>query len=135
MIYHMSYAVKDFEKSRDFYDKTLSCLDCERIVNIEDAEHCAAGYGKKGGAPTFFVIGKKNLSDKDKAEEVGNSRGFHVCFAVPNKSSVNDWHSVCLSSGGKDNGKPGPRDDFPGHYTGYIVDPDGWRIEAACMEQ
>ncbi len=34
-------------------------------------------------------------------------------------------------AGGKDNGAPGLRADYgPGYYAAFVVDPDGYRIEA-----
>lgn len=54
--------------------------------------------------------------------------------------SVNDWEKslnfyeqTFKELGGKDNGKPGPRPEYhPGYYGAFIIDPDGWRIEA-CL--
>ena len=35
-----------------------------------------------------------------------------------------------------DNGKPGPRGDYgPDYYAAFVMDPDGYRIEAYCSAQ
>ncbi|MGC1352074.1 MAG: VOC family protein, partial [Xanthobacteraceae bacterium] len=40
-----------------------------------------------------------------------------------------------LKSGGSDNGKPGPRADYgPGYYAAFVIDPDGYRLEAHCAQ-
>ena len=40
---------------------------------------------------------------------------------------------VALKAGGKDNGKPGLRAAYgPNYYAAFVVDPDGYRIEAWC---
>jgi catechol 2,3-dioxygenase-like lactoylglutathione lyase family enzyme len=127
MVHHVSFAVKDFEKSRDYYDKTLACLGYQRVWNRDTEEKLEAGYGRFGG-PEFLIIAKKQLSEQDKREQIGQSAGFHVCFAGADPESVKKWYETCTVLGGKDNGSPGFR--FPGYYAGYIVDPDGWRIEA-----
>jgi hypothetical protein len=38
-----------------------------------------------------------------------------------------------MKSGGKDNGKPGLRADYgDNYYAAFVVDPDGYRLEAYC---
>ena len=95
MIDHISFAVNNFEESRDFYDQTLSLLGYARLMNFEDDEHQVAGYGKND--KTFLWIGvKKNQSEQDKHEHVGQAAGFHVGFLAPNVESVHQWYAKCL---------------------------------------
>ena len=50
--------------------------------------------------------------------------------------AVDAFHAGGLSSGGRDNGRPGLRPDYgAGYYAAYLVDPDGYRIEAYYAEQ
>jgi len=57
--------------------------------------------------------------------------GLHFCFTAPDRRSVDAFHTAALKTGGRDNGKPGLRDDYgPGYYAAFVVDPDGYRIEA-----
>ncbi|OJW52520.1 MAG: hypothetical protein BGO67_06155 [Alphaproteobacteria bacterium 41-28] len=130
MIDHISFSVKNFEQSQDFYDKTLSILGYERLMNFDTEEHQVAGYGKNG-KPSFW-IGDSSLSGKE--EEVGKAKGFHVGFLAPDVASVHQWYEKCLELGGTDNGAPGPRAEYhPGYYGAFIIDPNGWRIEA-CFQ-
>ena len=133
MIDHISFAVKNFNQSRDFYDQTLILLGYECLMNFDDEEHQVAGYGKDG-KPFFWIGVKKKLTEEDKHEFVGRAAGFHVGFLAPNVESVHQWYEKCLELGGKDNGAPGPRPEYhPGYYGGFIADPNGWRIEA-CFQ-
>ncbi|MBI2707268.1 MAG: VOC family protein [Proteobacteria bacterium] len=133
MIDHISFAVNDFQKSLTFYDQTLSLLGYERLMTFNDEEHQVAGYGKNG-KPAFWIGVKKQLSEKDKQEQIGQAAGLHVGFLAPDVESVHKWYDKCLDLGGKDNGAPGPRPEYhPGYYGGFIIDPDGWRIEA-CFQ-
>jgi predicted lactoylglutathione lyase len=54
-----------------------------------------------------------------------------VCFAAPSAAAVDAFHAAALQAGGQDNGAPGLRpiysDDY---YAAFIIDPDGYRIEA-----
>ena len=59
--------------------------------------------------------------------------GLHVCFDAPTRKSVDAFHKAALGAGGRDNGKPGLRGDYgPNYYAAFVVDPDGYRIEAYC---
>ena len=43
------------------------------------------------------------------------------------------FHAGALGAGGRDNGKPGLRADYgPNYYAAFVVDPDGYRLEAYC---
>jgi catechol 2,3-dioxygenase-like lactoylglutathione lyase family enzyme len=56
-----------------------------------------------------------------------------VCFGAPTRQSVDAFHAAALGAGGRDNGKPGVRTDYgANYYAAFIVDPDGYRIEAYC---
>jgi hypothetical protein len=45
--------------------------------------------------------------------------------------AVDAFHAAALRSGGHDNGAPGLRPEYgPDYYAAFIIDPDGYRIEA-----
>ncbi len=133
MIDHISFAVTDFHQSCQFYDKTLAVLGYERLMTFDDADHQVAAYGKDG-KPSFWIGNKKHLSEEDKKEQIGKAAGFHVGFVASDVKAVHAWYEACLECGGKDNGAPGPRPHYhPGYYGAFIVDPNGWRIEA-CFQ-
>lgn len=132
MLDHISFAVKNFEKSRDFYDHTLATLGYERLMNFDTDDHQVAGYGING-RPHFWIGFLKKPYNGD--EQVGKAAGFHIGFTAQSVDAVHKWYDKCLELGGKDNGAPGPRPEYhPGYYGGFIVDPNGWRIEA-CFQQ
>jgi hypothetical protein len=57
--------------------------------------------------------------------------GLHFCFNAPERKCVNDFHKAALKNGGRDNGKPGLREDYgPDYYAAFVIDPDGYRIES-----
>jgi predicted lactoylglutathione lyase len=43
---------------------------------------------------------------------------------------VDEFYKKALENGGKDNGTPAYRKDD--YYAAFIIDPDGYRIEAVC---
>ena len=59
--------------------------------------------------------------------------GLHFCFVAKDRKSVDAFYAAALESGGRDNGKPGLRSDYsPTYYAAFVIDPDGYRIEAYC---
>ena len=59
--------------------------------------------------------------------------GLHFCFVARDRKAVDAFHAAALRNGGKDNGKPGVRSDYsPTYYAAFVIDPDGYRIEAYC---
>ena len=68
-------------------------------------------------------------------EAIGKARGFHVAFKAPRILSIKKQYQKCLELGGKDNGAPGPRPEYhPGYYSAFIIDPNGWRLEAVLHD-
>jgi len=129
MIDHVSISVKDSIKGFEFYDATLKILGYDRLMTFESPVENAkvAGYGK-GSKPSFWI----NTRGQE-GEEIGKARGVHIAFAAPDVESINAWYNKCLELGGSDNGAPGPRPHYhPGYYGAFIIDPNGWRIEA-CL--
>ena len=65
-----------------------------------------------------------------RSQESSTRRGQ---TAAPTRASVDAFHDAALGHGGRDNGKPGLRAGYgESYYAAFIVDPDGYRIEAYC---
>ena len=123
MIDHVSIAVRDLAKARAFYDATLAPLGYRRMFDVEDA----SGYGRsephplKEQALPFWIT--KNAG--------GPGLNGHLCFSAPFRGAVDAFHAAALAAGGRDNGKPGLRPEYhQNYYAAFIIDPDGYRIEA-----
>ena len=45
------------------------------------------------------------------------------------------FHAAGLAAGGTDRGAPGPRPHYQpaGYYAAFLLDPEGWRIEAVTF--
>jgi catechol 2,3-dioxygenase-like lactoylglutathione lyase family enzyme len=127
MLDHTSISVKDYQKSLEFYDQTLKALGYERLMTIDIPEYSvkSAGYGSDNKAS--FWISPYGLD----SEEVGKAKGVHIAFMAKSAEAVSNWYDLCLKLGAKDNGAPGPRAHYhPGYFGAFVVDPNGWRIEA-----
>jgi catechol 2,3-dioxygenase-like lactoylglutathione lyase family enzyme len=119
MIDHVSIGVRDIAKSKQFYDAALEPLGCQ-CLNKSDG---SLGYGSEAVALW--------ISAADRPVPPDMKSGLHFCFTAPDRRSVDAFHAAALKAGGQDNGKPGLRDDYgPSYYAAFVVDPDGYRIEA-----
>jgi catechol 2,3-dioxygenase-like lactoylglutathione lyase family enzyme len=122
MLHHISFAVSDLARSIAFYDAALGTLGYVRVWT----DRTAAGYGPPGGEDLFA------LKARTQALSVPGD-GFHLAFAAPDRQAVSGFHATALRQGGRDNGPPGLRAEYGADYfAAFVVDPDGYRIEAVC---
>lgn len=124
MINHVSIGVRDIDKTKRFYDAALGSLGYRCLSEGEGS----LGYGRD--AVAFWI----SVAERPVAADAKS--GLHFCFDAPTRTSVDAFHAAALGAGGRDNGKPGIRADYgAGYYAGFVVDPDGYRIEAYCNRQ
>jgi len=123
MLDHVSLGVRDLERSRHFYDAVLEPLGLVRTVDFDGR---GSDYGAMAGQFGVEFTITVELS-------VSPLQGMHVCFRAPNREAVRAFHSAALAAGGTDDGEPGARPKYhPDYYAGFVLDPDGHRIEAVC---
>jgi len=125
MLHHLSFAVSDIVRSVAFYDATLSALGYVRVW----ADEAAVGYGSPGGEDMFAIkLRSRGLTVPGE--------GFHVAFSAPSREAVRSFYKTALENGGKDNGGSGLHPEYGKHYyAAFVLDPDGYRIEAVINEQ
>jgi catechol 2,3-dioxygenase-like lactoylglutathione lyase family enzyme len=125
MIDHTGYNVSDLGRSKTFYTAALAPLG-HRIRRDLGA---AVGYGSDaavaaGGDPAgaFWI-----------SEGAPQEPRVHLAFTARTQQEVRDFHAAALAAGGRDNGAPGYRPRYHAHYyAAFILDPDGYNIEAVC---
>ena len=123
MLDHVSIGVADIPRSGKFYDAVLKPLDVTRLSDGDTA----LGYGEKSAGLWVLAVSKPVKSDMES--------GLHFCFQAKSRAAVDAFHAAALKAGGEDNGKPGVRKDYsPTYYAAFVIDPDGYRIEAYCGE-
>jgi catechol 2,3-dioxygenase-like lactoylglutathione lyase family enzyme len=124
MIDHVSIGARNIAASKRFYDAALQPLGYRCLSDSPES----LGYGAK--APAFW------LSATASAVAPDTRSGLHFCFSAPSREAVDGFHAAGLASGGRDNGRPGLRSDYgTGYYAAYLIDPDGYRIEAYFAEK
>jgi catechol 2,3-dioxygenase-like lactoylglutathione lyase family enzyme len=122
VIDHMSIGVGDLRASRDFYLAALAPLGfVEQGSWSEDARETA--------------FGPDDLDDFALSTHYPPTNGGHVAFAADSREQVDAFHAAAIAAGGKDNGGPGIRPEYsPGYYGAFVLDPDGYNVEAVYHE-
>jgi catechol 2,3-dioxygenase-like lactoylglutathione lyase family enzyme len=121
MLDHVSIGVGEIARSKRFYDAALGALGY-RCLSEDEA---SLGYGRD--AVAFWLGAVATPVPPDPGSNL------HFCFVAPTRQSVDAFHAAAIAQGGADNGRPGPREAYgPDYYAAFVVDPDGYRIEAYC---
>lgn len=124
MLNHVSIGVRDVAKTKAFYDAALKPLGYSCLSEGEGS----LGYGDKTVVLWISQTGTPVKADRNS--------GLHFCFDAPSRKAVDAFHAAALSKGGRDNGKPGLREDYgANYYAAFAIDPDGYRLEAYCSKK
>lgn len=119
MFSHVMLGSKDIEKSKAFYDATLSVL----------------GYGEgiingKGSCMYMSKSGTFGFTKPVNGEEATHGNGSTVGFAAQSPEMIDKWHQAGIENGGITcEDPPGIRD--MGNmkiYLAYLRDPSGNKI-------
>ena len=126
MIDHTSLAVTDFPKSKTFYLRALAPIGYQLIMDLPIAvtgHTDVAGLGAPP-KPDFWIAGGKPSVPPN-----------HVAFRVESRAVVDAFYEAAIAAGGRDNGAPGLRPHYhPNYYSAFVLDPDGYNIEAVCHD-
>jgi catechol 2,3-dioxygenase-like lactoylglutathione lyase family enzyme len=121
MLNHVSIGVRDLAKAKAFYDAALAPLGYTCLSSGEGV----LGYGPDSAQFWIYATSQPVAAD--------SKSGLHFCFTAPTRASVAELHRAALQAGGRDNGKPDLRADYgDNYYAAFLVDPDGYRVEAYC---
>lgn len=120
MIDHIAFDVTDIARSRAFYEAALAPLGYRVLTEERDGGATVVLFGIE--APEFVI------ADKDRPGEAN-----HIAFRADTRAEVDAFHAAALAAGGRDNGRPGVRENYgPTYYAAFVFDPDGFNIEAVC---
>lgn len=121
---HVQIKIKDLKSSKNFYDRVMSALGYDQVLDIPDV---VIGYGTS--VHDMFEI-------RQADEDAPLSHAVHISFNADTAKSVDDFYRIALENGARCNGKPGLRPEYEdGYYAAFILDPDGHNIEAVYADR
>ncbi len=125
MIDHMGITVSNVEKSKAFYSKTLGALGYVLFKNSPNA----ISFGVREGHGTSADPG----GDFWLSEGTPMTPRVHVAFNAASRADVDAFFTAGLAADGIENGAPQLRAHYhPHYYAAFLLDPDGYNIEAVC---
>jgi catechol 2,3-dioxygenase-like lactoylglutathione lyase family enzyme len=128
MLDHTGIVVSDLSKARKFYDAVAKALGLGIVTPHKDFFLLGRGPGQI----PYLWIGTLRPSYWIEGSRAGINQ-MHVAFAAKDQAMVDEFYRATLAAGGRDNGKPGPRDGAGSAYYGaFVLDPDGNNIEAVA---
>ena len=130
MLDHTGFVVTDLARARRFYDAVASALGLATTSNSEDS--FLLGKSKEEPIP-YLWIGTLRPSYWADGSRAGLNQ-THIAFVPATKDMVHGFHEAAIAAGGRDHGKPGPREGADGYYGAFLLDPDGNNIEACYRE-
>jgi catechol 2,3-dioxygenase-like lactoylglutathione lyase family enzyme len=117
MLDHVSLSVRDDKRAKAFYAKALAPFGYRIISEYEGG----FGIGAEDGSAIWVARGEPQQPIA------------HLAFRAANRRQVSEFHEAALAAGGRDNGKPGPRESYsPTYFAAFVLDPDGNNVEAVC---
>ena len=120
MIDHITICVSNYDRSRDFYHRVLARLGY--VLHMEINGY--AGFGPAQFKSVFWI------------KEGKPSPEVHVGFRAKTRLGVREFYAEALLAGARDNGPPGVCEDYnPSYYAAFAFDPDGYNIEAVCLDE
>jgi len=128
MLDHTGFVVSDLPKARRFYVAVAEALG----LGIKEIGPQAFLLGRGADQPIPYLwIGTLRPSYWAEGSRPGLNQ-MHVAFVARDKAMVDEFHRAALAAGGRDNGKPGPREGMISYYGAFVLDPDGNNIEACA---
>jgi catechol 2,3-dioxygenase-like lactoylglutathione lyase family enzyme len=127
MLHHTGFVVTDLARARIFYDAVARTLGL-KTQTVGDRAFML--MPRDGSVPRLW-IGTQQPSYWMPGSRAGINQ-MHIAFVAANREMVDEFHSVGLTAGGRDHGKPGPRKGVTDYYGAFLLDPDGNNIEACA---
>lgn len=123
MIDHTGICCTELDRSVRFYERALAPLGYRIVKRLP----VAVGFGVPGGEGASKDPG----GDFWVAQAQPYTPRSHIAFSAPDRAAVDAFHAAALAAGGTDNGGPGLRPHYHArYYAAFVLDPDGYNVEA-----
>jgi catechol 2,3-dioxygenase-like lactoylglutathione lyase family enzyme len=125
---HLVIRVKEFERSRAFYDTVLGFLGFKRKY----ARGKTAGWSN---GKTLFWIGEADAEGKRHPHRIGNIGFHHYAFELSRRRDVDNLHAHLEKHDVKVVDPPSEYPEYgEGYYAVFFLDPDGLKLEGMVFK-
>jgi catechol 2,3-dioxygenase-like lactoylglutathione lyase family enzyme len=117
MFDHVTIRVSDLDESRRFYGTAFDVL----------------GFGEPTTDGHFYEWNDFSIAQAEDDRAV--TRHLHLGLVGRSHELVDEFWRTLTEEGFRDDGAPGPREQYrPGYYGGFVLDPDGNSVEAVYKD-
>lgn len=123
MIDHTGINVSNIALSKIFYEEVLKTLGYRICLDLGTSIGFGSQKSERGDPGGDFWI----------AEQEPHTPRSHIAFRANTREEVRAFYEAAVKRGGVCNGAPGLRPHYhPNYYAAFVLDPDGYNIEAIC---
>ena len=121
-IAHVILTVGNFAACRPFYQKLMTFLGLQTVLDTETCLYCVGGRTAVGIMPA---------DEEHRGERFVQLRTglHHVCFRARTREDIDTAHEFLIGLGAKIVHAPEEGPWAPGYYSVLFEDPDGIRLE------
>jgi catechol 2,3-dioxygenase-like lactoylglutathione lyase family enzyme len=114
---HVTIRVSDLEESQRLYATALALL----------------GFGEPKTDGQFYEWNDLSISQARDDRPV--TKNLHLGLVARTHELVDEFWRVLTEAGFRDDGRPGPREQYrPGYYGAFVLDPEGNSVEAVYKD-
>ena len=140
--HHSSLGVINFDLALKFYTQTFKTLSSTIVPVVKQfpaykVRFCNFIDTTDG---TCLCISDLQYMDTSPSQKLGSPEGHHICFYAPSTQAVDNWYKKALELGATSNdsyntsGAPGPRPLYNNYYGAFVIDHNGYRLEACVKD-
>lgn len=127
IIDHLNLGVIDIKQSVAFYEPVLAVLGIKKYFDVPkdktESKQRIVGFGQENDRPIFWLVDN---------QQVGTQT--HLAFQAESREMVDAFYQLALEKGAKDNGAPGVRFYHKNYYGAFVIDLNGFSLEAVYHE-
>jgi len=135
-INHLALTVSDLVRSTEFYDRVLGFMGSARVEVPEATQQLMKTRLHAWASPTGSITLRPTKAESAGKAHDRDAPGLnHMAFNAENRADVEKMHSLLQDIGARILDPPAEYPYFPGYFSVYFTDPDGFKFEYVFWPQ